>query len=264
MLRTIPICALRQPERSAETLPREAYMHKKKLWVVVIATILALMGGCGSNKQQTSSQPAQQAGQQQSSQQAPPPAQQQTAKAPAPPSAPPVKTYTIAAGTVVEVRLNDSLSSGTAEAGDAFQGTLAVPLVKGSVVLAPEGSAVEGQVVSADKGGRLHHPAELSLSLTSLRPTGGSKVAVRARTWSLRANNYKKRDAELMGGGAGVGALIGGLAGKGKGALIGGLLGGGTGTAGAAFTGKKQIVLQPETRLKFVLSRSLTLTQREE
>ncbi len=121
---------------------------------------------------------------------------------------------------------------------------------------------MEGQVVSADKGGRLHHPAELVLSLTSLRPTGGSKVALTTRTWSMRANNYKKRDAEMIGGGAGVGALVGALAGKGKGALVGALVGGGAGTAGAAFTGKKQIVLQPETRLKFMLSQPVAITQK--
>ncbi|MGH9439120.1 MAG: hypothetical protein ACRD22_14780 [Terriglobia bacterium] len=241
----------------------------KKMWVVLTVAILAFMINCGSNKQQTASQEASQPGQQSTAssaaqQQAAPtaPVQQQAKESSAAPRAPLVKTYTIAAGTALEVRLNDSISSGTATAGAPFGGTLAVPLVKGSVVLAPEGSPVEGQVVSADKGGRLHHPAELVLSLTSLRPTGGSKVALTTRTWSMRANNYKKRDAEMIGGGAGVGALVGALAGKGKGALVGALVGGGAGTAGAAFTGKKQIVLQPETRLKFMLSQPVAITQK--
>jgi hypothetical protein len=47
----------------------------------------------------------------------------------------------------------------------------------------------------------------------------------------------------MIGGAAGGGALIGGLAGGGKGALIGAVLGGGAGTAGAAYTGEKEIVL---------------------
>ncbi|MGH9355232.1 MAG: hypothetical protein ACRD10_03800 [Terriglobia bacterium] len=228
-----------------------------KWWTALMAAVLLFMMSCGSNKQQTASQEAAQSGQQMPAQTAQP-----AAASPASPKAPPVRTYTLAAGTALEVHLNDSISSGTATAGTPFQGTLAAPLVKGSVVLAPEGSAVAGQVISADKGGRLHHPAELALELTSLHPTGGNRVAIATSTWSLKANNYKKRDAELIGGGTGAGALIGALAGKGKGALIGGLVGAGAGTAGAAFTGKKQIVLSPETRLRFSLSRSLTITRK--
>ncbi len=232
-------------------------MFKKTLMVAMTA-VLVFMMGCGSSKQQTASQEAAQAGQQATA-----PSGGQAGGSSAAPSPPPVKTYTIPAGTAVEIRLNDSISSGTATAGTPFQGTLAAPLVwKGSRVVAPTGSTVAGQVASADKGGRLHHPAELSLVLTSLKPTGGSKVAISTHTWGVKANNYKKRDAEMIGGGAGVGALIGALAGKGKGALIGAAVGAGAGTAGAAFTGKKQIVLGPETRVRFVLSQPVTITQR--
>jgi hypothetical protein len=70
-----------------------------------------------------------------------------------------------------------------------------------------------------------------------------------------------KRTAIMGGGGAGLGAIIGGLAGGGKGALIGGLAGGGAGTAGSAFTGNKQIVLPTETLLTFRLTRSVQITK---
>ena len=63
----------------------------------------------------------------------------------------------------------------------------------------------------------------------------------------------------MAGGGAGLGALIGGLAGGGKGAAIGALAGGGAGTAGAAFTGNKDIVLPAESALSFKLDQPLTL-----
>ena len=68
-----------------------------------------------------------------------------------------------------------------------------------------------------------------------------------------------KRTAAFIGGGAGGGALIGGLAGGGKGALIGAALGAGAGTAGAAYTGGKEIVLPAESSLSFKLTQPLVV-----
>jgi hypothetical protein len=64
----------------------------------------------------------------------------------------------------------------------------------------------------------------------------------------------------MVGGGAGGGALIGGLAGGGKGALIGGLIGAGAGTGGAAFTGNRDVELPAETGLRFRLVKPLEIT----
>jgi hypothetical protein len=58
----------------------------------------------------------------------------------------------------------------------------------------------------------------------------------------------------MIGGGAGLGAIIGGIAGGGKGALIGGAAGAGAGTATAAITGKKDIRISAETHLTFRLT----------
>jgi hypothetical protein len=64
----------------------------------------------------------------------------------------------------------------------------------------------------------------------------------------------------LIGGGAGAGALIGGLAGGGKGAAIGALAGAGAGTAGAALTGNKDIVIPAESMVNFHLTAPVTIT----
>ena len=64
----------------------------------------------------------------------------------------------------------------------------------------------------------------------------------------------------MVGGGAGGGALIGGIAGGGKGALIGGLIGAGAGTAGAAFTGNKGVTIPAESVIAFVSSAPITVT----
>jgi hypothetical protein len=66
-----------------------------------------------------------------------------------------------------------------------------------------------------------------------------------------------KRTAVLTGGGAGLGAIIGGLAGGGKGAAIGALAGAGAGGAGSAFTGNKDVVLPAESAVSFKLEAPL-------
>jgi hypothetical protein len=58
----------------------------------------------------------------------------------------------------------------------------------------------------------------------------------------------------MVGGGAGLGAIIGGLAGGGKGALIGGLAGAGAGTAASAYTGNKDVVIPSESTVTFKLT----------
>ncbi len=62
-----------------------------------------------------------------------------------------------------------------------------------------------------------------------------------------------KRSAIAIGGGAGVGAVLGGIFGGGKGAAIGAAAGAGAGTAGAAFTGKKEVSFPAESALTFKL-----------
>jgi hypothetical protein len=55
----------------------------------------------------------------------------------------------------------------------------------------------------------------------------------------------------MIGGGAGAGALIGGIAGGGKGAAIGALVGGGAGTGGAGLTGNRDVSFGAESACHF-------------
>jgi hypothetical protein len=87
----------------------------------------------------------------------------------------------------------------------------------------------------------------------------GTEHPVQTSSVVRSAQGKGKRTAVMAGGGAGLGALIGGLAGGGKGAAIGALAGGGAGTAGAAFTGNKDIILPAESALSFKLDQPLTV-----
>ncbi len=162
----------------------------------------------------------------------------------------------IPAGTILSVRLDQELGSKISQSGETFSGTLSRGVTVGGEPVIPSGAGVLGTVLDAKPLGRFAGGATLALKLTSLKFNGGS-LGLETSTRSYVAKGKGKRTGTMVGGGAGLGALIGGLAGGGKGAAIGAVAGGGAGTAGTAFTGNKDIVLPVETPVSFTLEREV-------
>jgi hypothetical protein len=178
--------------------------------------------------------------------------------APAPPPQP--VSYTIPAGTHIRITTNQELGSKISQSGETFTATVADPIVIDGRTLVRRGSTASGTVLVAKSLGRFKGQAELALRLDTIR-SGGDTYNVRTSTIERVEKGKGKRTAVMAGGGGGFGALIGGLAGGGKGALIGALAGAGAGTAGAAFTGNKEIVIPAEDRLTFRLERPVTVSR---
>ncbi len=198
----------------------------------------------------------------------PPAAPVAPAVAPAPPPPPAPERITARAGTPVVVTVTEQLSASHNDVGDRFTGVLAEPVrasagtsrrssgERGGVVF-PRGARVTGTVVAAKGRGRFKGSGALGIEITSI---AGTPVSV--AEYEKEQKGKGKRTAGFIGGGGGAGALIGGLAGGGKGALLGGLLGAGAGTAGAAFTGNKDVVIPSESRVTFRLTAPVTVTIR--
>lgn len=170
----------------------------------------------------------------------------------------PVKV-TIQAGTNLAVRVDQRISVKTSHAGDTFTGEVVDPVVDpNGVAVVPKGTRVSGVVDASHARGRIKGASTLELRLTTMTLDG---TEYRLKTADLtRAKKGKgKRSAAMIGGGAGLGMLIGGLAGGGKGMLIGGLAGGGAGTAGAALTGNKDLEIPAESIVHFKLSQDLVV-----
>jgi hypothetical protein len=165
---------------------------------------------------------------------------------------PPPSQITIPAKTEIEVRLNQSIASNRMASGDPFSATVATPVVVSGQTVIPEGAPVKGKVISVHEAGRLKGVAEIRLALDSVQ-VEGSYYDLHSSTFTRFGHNHKKRNWEIIGGGSGGGALLGALVGGGKGALIGGPIGAGAGIAGAAFTGKKDVVIPAETAMTFQL-----------
>jgi hypothetical protein len=142
--------------------------------------------------------------------------------------------------------------------GQSFDATFSSPVVVKGTTLVPVGTRAVGTVTEAHASGRFKGGATLSLRLNSIR-LNGATFAIHTATFAQTSTGKGKRTAAMVGGGAGGGAVIGGIAGGGKGALIGGLIGAGAGTVGAATT-NRDITLPSETIVHFKLTSSLKLS----
>jgi hypothetical protein len=164
----------------------------------------------------------------------------------------------VPAGTTVTISLGSALGSKLSQAGQTFTGTVAKDVMVGNEVVIPKGSPASGTVTDAKPLGKFAGGAVLAVRLDSIN-LNGYDMPVQTALRSFSEKGKGKRSAVLAGGGAALGGIVGALAGGGKGAAIGMLAGGGAGAGGAAFTGKKDIVLPAESDLSFELTQQLEL-----
>jgi hypothetical protein len=161
-------------------------------------------------------------------------------------------------GTALHVRIDEAVNTRRNRAGDQFHASLAEPLVLNGKMLLPKGTPITGHVTESQASGRLEGRAELALTLESFR-LDGKDYRVHTGSVDRVSASHKKRNFALIGGGSGLGAVIGAIAGGGKGALIGAGAGAAAGTAGAAATGKREVGVAAESLLTFSLQSRVDL-----
>lgn len=167
-------------------------------------------------------------------------------------------TENVPAGTALTVVMLDPISTETNKIGDTFTATLADPIVVNGKIVAEKGDKVTGEVKNVEEPGRVKGRARLELVLKDLT-TSNRKYKISTEPFTAVAGSTKDRDAGIIAGGAGVGAVIGAVTGGKKGAAIGAIIGGGTGTTAVLLTKGKHVKLEPEMRVNFVLSNDVDL-----
>jgi len=165
----------------------------------------------------------------------------------------------IPAGSTLAIRINQSISVKRTPAGSRFDGEMADSWsdANGKVIL-PKGTPVGGVVDESHRRGHFKGASVLELRLTSLT-LNGTQYPLKTHDLTRTKKGKGKRSAAFIGGGAGLGMLIGGVASGGTGLLIGGLAGGGAGTAAAGLTGNRDLDIPAESIVRFRLADDLTL-----
>ena len=168
------------------------------------------------------------------------------------------KRITVPAGTRILIRMVDSIDSTKQKTGDRFTATLETNLQAEDTVVAPRGSTLYGRLAQASSAGRMSGSSELTLELTDI-VINGTAYPLLTSTYEVKGKGEGGNTAKKVVGGAGLGALIGGIAGGGKGAAIGAGAGAATGTAVAASKKGQQLQIPSEALLEFRLQQPVSL-----
>ncbi len=161
----------------------------------------------------------------------------------------------IPAGAEISVRTNETIDSRSTAEGRTYS------------------AVIERDVL--DDSGRLVIPKNSDAQLVIRRATSSDlvldlqSVTVEGRRYLVSTTDLErkgrqgigknKRTAEMVGGGAVLGTLLGAIAGGGKGAAIGAIAGAGAGATAEVLTKGKEVKVPAETVLTFRLDRPLRL-----
>lgn len=167
---------------------------------------------------------------------------------------------TLPAGTVIQIRTNDFLSSDGNHKGDAFIATLAQPIVINGWVVMRRGQTITGQVTDAVRAGRVKGVSKLQLELNQLTLVDGQLVPLQTQLLNASAGTSNGRDAAAIGLTTGTGAAIGAAAAGGPGAAIGAGAGFVASVAGVLLTRGKPTIIAPETLLTFKVEQPISIS----
>ncbi len=171
-----------------------------------------------------------------------------------------VSRNSIPVDTILRIELLNRLSSDVSQRGDRFEARVVEPSEYA-------GAIISGRVAGVQRAGRTRGRSQIQLDFDQIRladgdwmdfsaqvveviNTGGDEQGEVDPEGGVRGKDSTKDDVTKVGASAGIGAIIGGIAGGGKGAAIGAILGGAAGT-GSVMTGRgKEIRLESGQQLR--------------
>jgi hypothetical protein len=181
------------------------------------------------------------------------------------PSGPPQPSYdvpngplVVPAGTLLQLRTSEPVSSKRATEGTPVQFTVIRDVTVGNYLAIPRGATVHGVISDIQHSGQLAGSPELALRLTML-DLSGHDYPLQSDLFRVKGPSKTGHTVENAIGGALLGAIIGGAAGGGGGAAIGAAAGGTVGTAASAATPGPNAWIPAEALVTFRLTEPVTV-----
>ena len=168
------------------------------------------------------------------------------------------KKIPVPAGTRILIRTIDPIDTTKQKTGYRFTASLETNLQVEDKVVAPRGTTVYGRLAQASSAGKMSGSSQLTLELTDI-VINGTPYPLITSTYEIKGKGEGKKTAGKILGGAGLGALIGGIAGGGTGAAIGVVAGAAGGTAIAASKKGEQLQIPSESLLEFRIEQPVSL-----
>jgi len=159
----------------------------------------------------------------------------------------------------LRVRINQGMSSKNTAPGTMFDGMVLSDVVAGGSIAIPRGASFQGTVVDSHTAGQLAGKGELKLQLTNVS-FGGKVYPVATDFWWHQGVDKTPNTVGNTVGLAGVGALIGAVAGGGVGAAVGAGVGGIAGLGVSSASGRGEASLPPEAIVIFHLTQPADVT----
>jgi hypothetical protein len=166
---------------------------------------------------------------------------------------------TIPAGTLIPIRMIDSVDSRTSQVGQTYRASIDTDIVIDDQIVVPKESDARLKLTVVSSAGKLSGKSELQLELERIVVSGASYV-VASNAVERAAEAEGPKTARDIGIGAAIGAVIGAITGGKKGAAIGAGVGAGSGVAVAEITKGEQVVVPSESRLDFRLEQPVEIT----
>ncbi len=162
----------------------------------------------------------------------------------------------IPSGTNLIIRMLDSVDSEHDSVGKTFRATIDEPVMVNGQVAVPRGAEAVTKLIVDTESGKFTGKTALTLGLQSLQ-INGRVIDITTSEVTKTSASRTSHTAKTVGGGAVVGAVLGGIIAGGKGAVIGAATGGAIGAGADILTKGQKVKIPSETRLSFLLQRSL-------
>jgi hypothetical protein len=162
------------------------------------------------------------------------------------------------AETAIPIALETTVSSATSRPEDRVDAKVRANVLSGGKVVIPAGSQLRGHVVSVRRPGKVKGLAYLSVSFNEL-VANGKTYRIATRRLGVQGQPSHGRDAKIIGGGAGAGAIVGAIVDGKGGAAKGALVGAGAGTGAVLATRGKEVTLPAGSRWRVRLAQPLDI-----